>query len=142
MNQDYECVSCTLLLERLETLRANPTEDAVLDLMDEVEGWCAPHRTLAYATLDEAWAAAEAAAPPEALIRMGRTGMTARGWATAYLRGEHLATEFADTLPAALLALADNLRAQTDLELRTAQLRHSSQPVTVPPALPPPAREP
>ncbi|HSE45054.1 MAG TPA: nucleoside triphosphate pyrophosphohydrolase family protein, partial [Gemmatimonadales bacterium] len=36
------------LLERLEALRdADDVDDAILDLMDEVEGWCSPHRALA-----------------------------------------------------------------------------------------------
>lgn len=36
----------SLLLRRLEQLRANLTENAVLDLMDEVVGFCPPHRSL------------------------------------------------------------------------------------------------
>lgn len=54
-------------------------------------------------TLDAAWSEAEAALPREALIRVGRTGMTATGWATAYLRGEHIGTAFDDAGPAAAL---------------------------------------
>ena len=37
-------------LRRLEDLRQNPNEDAVLDLMDEIEGWASPHRV--FETLD------------------------------------------------------------------------------------------
>jgi hypothetical protein len=62
-------------------------------------------------SLDAAWAEAEAALPRDAVIRMGRSGGSqTRGWATAYLRGECIGVEFADTLPAALRALAAKLR--------------------------------
>lgn len=61
-------------------------------------------------SLDAAWKAAEAALPKDAIIRGGRTGGgMRRGWATAYLHGEHLATEFGDTFAAALQALASRL---------------------------------
>jgi hypothetical protein len=59
-----------------------------------------------------AWREVEAIAPSEALIRVGRTGMTATGWATVYLHGEHIATEFDNDGPAAaLLKLAGTLHA-------------------------------
>ena len=31
------------ILEQLEELRQNPTEDTILDLMDRVSGWTSPH---------------------------------------------------------------------------------------------------
>ena len=49
-----EVVDKELLLKRLQQLRQNPTEDGVLDLMDEVEGWSAPHRRIAITELDVA----------------------------------------------------------------------------------------
>ncbi len=76
-------------------------------------GWRAGHAAALSApapSLDAAWAEAEAAASPTAILRFGRSGgKQTRGWATAWDHGEHVATEFADTLPAALRALAARL---------------------------------
>lgn len=66
---------------------------------------CAECQSAQPDSIDAAWAEAEAVLPREALIRVGRTGMTATGWATAYLHGELLGTEFAATPAAALRAL-------------------------------------
>ena len=71
------------------------------------EGW----RRANPDSLDAAYAEAEAVLPRDAVIRMGRTGGgLARGWATAYLHGDVIGCEFADTLPAALRALTAKLR--------------------------------
>lgn len=78
---------------------------------DEVDGWYDVTLVIEPSgmPLDEAWAEAQQAAHPEAVIRAGRTGMTATGWATAYLHGEHLETVFAATLHDALQELARRL---------------------------------
>lgn len=63
-----------------------------------------------------AWREAEAALPPEAIIRGGRTGVTATGWATVYLHGNHIATAFSNEgFADALLELARGWRGRKEL---------------------------